>query len=61
MAVARRSVSPEEVARYESEAMRLMSMKGFSDFKFPGGEQPNVSNLDPKNKAELDDDDDLYG
>lgn len=38
MAHARRSVPPEEVTRYESEAMRLLSMRGFSDFKFPNSQ-----------------------
>eukprot|EP01013_Petalomonas_cantuscygni_P002091 TRINITY_DN12117_c0_g1_i1.p1 TRINITY_DN12117_c0_g1~~TRINITY_DN12117_c0_g1_i1.p1 ORF type:complete len:820 (+),score=284.75 TRINITY_DN12117_c0_g1_i1:205-2664(+) len=63
---ARRSVSPDDVTRYESIAASLASARGFSDFRFPGA--PSGAAAPPAGgagggapPAALEDDGDLYG
>lgn len=59
MAHSRKSVSEEELARYEAFSSNMKSDRGFEEFSFDDKEGGGGSNNDGDNEA--DDVDDLYG
>jgi transitional endoplasmic reticulum ATPase len=61
MKFARRSVTDNDIRKYEMFAQTLQHNRGFGNFKFPGGTQPSGgSGPAPQGPTDDDGDDDLY-
>ena len=61
MAHSRKSVSEEELARYESFSSNMKSDRGFEEFSFDEKEGGNSNGAADDVDAAADDVDDLYG
>lgn len=61
MAHSRKSVSEEELARYESFSTNMKSDRGFEEFSFDDKEGGNANGAADDADAAADDVDDLYG
>lgn len=62
MKYARRSVSEQDIRRYDMFAQNLQQSRGFGSFKFPEGGAPTGGNANQQGNAAFNEaeDDDLY-